>query len=73
MGGAATAMKISTSINRRSEDVLVLPIVITELEFGNIERHIFSAHLIERADYAALDDRPEAFDGLRVWIAPTTY
>jgi hypothetical protein len=52
------------SLDRRSENVRVLPIVITELEFGNIERHIFPAHFVERADHAALEDRPEAFDGL---------
>src|SRR5690242_10606340 len=53
-------------INSRSEDVCVLPVVITELELGDIKRHIFSAHFVERADYAAFEDRPEAFDGLGV-------
>jgi hypothetical protein len=52
------------SLNRRSENISVLPIIIAELKFGNIERHIFSAHFVERADYAALEDRPEALDGL---------
>lgn len=70
----------------RSEDIRVLTIVIAELEFGDIERHIFPAHLMERADYATLKDRPEAFNRLsvncandiltsrmvnsRVWIVP---
>jgi len=54
----------SASLNRRSKDVRVLPIVITELELGNIQRHIFSAHFVKRTDHAALEDRPEAFDGL---------
>jgi len=54
------------SFDRRSEDVLVLAIVIAELELGNIERHIFAAHFVERADHAALEDRPEAFDSLSV-------
>ena len=36
------------------------------MELGNIERHIFAAHFVERPDYAALEDRPEAFDGLSV-------
>jgi SRSO17 transposase len=31
--------------------VRVLP-VIAELELGNIQRHIFSAHFVERADHA---------------------
>ena len=55
---------LSASLDRRSEDVSVLPVVVAELEFGNIERHIFPAHFVERADNAALEDRPEAFDGL---------
>jgi hypothetical protein len=55
---------LSASFNRRSKDVRVLPIVIAILELGNIEGEIFSADLVERADDAALDDGPEAFDGL---------
>ena len=57
---------LSTSLNRRSEDVRVLPVVVTELELGDIERHIFAAHFVECADYAALEDRPESFNGLSV-------
>jgi hypothetical protein len=33
---------------------------------GNIERHIFAAHFVERADHAALEDRPEPLNGLSV-------
>jgi len=57
---------ISASLDRRSENVRVLPIIITELEFGNIERHIFAAQFVECADHATLENRPESFDGLRV-------
>jgi hypothetical protein len=56
----------SASINRRSEDVRVLSVVIAELELGDIERHIFPAHFVECADHAALEDRPKAFNGLSV-------
>jgi hypothetical protein len=59
-------MLSSASFDRRSENVRVLPVVIAELEFGNIQRHIFPAHFMECADHAALENRPEAFDGLRV-------
>ncbi|MDQ6867650.1 MAG: hypothetical protein M3178_04330 [Pseudomonadota bacterium] len=59
-----TQCVFSASLDRRSEDVRVLPIIVTELEFGNIERHIFPAHFVECADHAALEDRPEAFDCL---------
>src|ERR1700730_8870010 len=52
------------SLDRCSENVRVLPVVVTELELGDVERHVFTAHFVERADNAALEDRPEAFDGL---------
>jgi hypothetical protein len=55
-----------TSPYRRFENVRILPVVIAELELGNIERHIFPAHFVERADHAALENRPEALDGLGV-------
>ena len=54
------------SPNRRSENIRVLPIVIAELELGNIERHIFAAHFVECADDTALEDRPKSFDSLSV-------
>jgi hypothetical protein len=57
---------VLTSFNRRSEDIRVHAVIISELEFGDIERHVFGAHLVERADYAALEDRPEALDCLGV-------
>src|ERR1700730_17121083 len=56
----------SASVDRRPKDIRVLAVIISELEFCNIERHIFAAHFVERADNAALEDRPEAFDSLRV-------
>ncbi len=55
-----------TSFNCLAEDVRVLPIIVAKLELGNIERHVFPAHFAECADHAALEDRPEAFDGLSV-------
>jgi hypothetical protein len=55
-------MNLSTSRNCRSENIRVVPIVISELKFRDVERHIFCAHLVERADHATLEDRPEAFN-----------
>jgi hypothetical protein len=52
------------SLDRRSENVRVLAIVVAKLELGNIERHICPAHFVECADHAALEDRPEAFNRL---------
>jgi hypothetical protein len=56
----------STFSDRRSEDVRVVTIVIAELEFSDIERQIFVAHLVECPDHAALDQRPKALNRVRV-------
>lgn len=54
------------SAYRRSEDIGIEAIVIAELELGNIERHVFGAHLVESADNAAFEDRSKTFDGVGV-------
>ena len=51
---------------RRPKDIRVKPIVIPELKFCNVKCHVFAAHLMERADDAALEDRPEALNRVRV-------
>jgi hypothetical protein len=43
-------MMTSASLNCRSENVGIEPIVVAELKFRDVERHIFGAHLVERAD-----------------------
>jgi hypothetical protein len=59
-------MKRSAPRNRRSEDVRIIPIIVAELEFGNVQRHVFGAHLVERPDHAAFEDRPETLNRIRV-------
>lgn len=44
-------------LNRRSENVRVLPVIVSELELGNIKRHVFAAYLMIGADDAALDQK----------------
>jgi hypothetical protein len=56
----------SASPDRLAEDVLVFPIVVPELELGDIERHVLGADLVECADNTALEDRPEAFNRVGV-------
>src|SRR5580693_6050801 len=51
-----------TSANRRAEDIGILPIVVAELEFRDVQRQIFVAYLVERADNATLEQRPETLD-----------
>jgi hypothetical protein len=48
------------------EDIGVKPVVVAELKFRDVERQIFAADLVEAADNAALQQRPEAIDGLSV-------
>jgi hypothetical protein len=60
-GGGASATPY-----RGSKDVRVVPIVISEFEFCNVQRQIFAADLVEATHDAALQQRPEAIDSLRV-------
>jgi len=55
-----------TALDCCSEDVRVPPIVVAELELRDVERHVFGADFVEGADNAALEDRPEAFNRVRV-------
>ena len=56
----------SASSNSASENVFIVPVVVPELELSDVERKIFGANLVERADHAALHQRPEAFDRVGV-------
>jgi hypothetical protein len=57
---------ISASLNRRSEYIGILPVVVSELKFGDIQVQIFLANLAVSADDAALQNRPEALNRVRV-------
>jgi len=57
---------VSATPYGRAEDVRVAPIVIPKFKLCNIERQIFSADLMISPDDAALDKRPEAFNGVRM-------
>jgi hypothetical protein len=62
----STSDHASAACYCRPEHVGIEAVVIAELEFGDVERHIFGAHFVERADNAALEDRPEALNRIRV-------
>jgi hypothetical protein len=55
-----------TPANCRSEDVGVVPIVISELKFRDVQREIFAAYLVITAHNAALNQRPEALNRVGV-------
>jgi hypothetical protein len=57
---------VSAARYRGAENVGVVSVVISELEFGNIQRQIFAADFVEAAHDAALQERPKAIDGLRM-------
>jgi hypothetical protein len=50
----------STPRDRRSEDVRIFSIIVAELEFSDIQRHVFAADLVESADTPRLkiDQKP---------------
>ncbi len=58
--------RVSATTYSRAEDVGVVPIVIAKFEFRNIERQIFAADLVISPHDAALQDRPKAFNRIRV-------
>src|SRR5262249_46810025 len=49
-----------------SENIGVMPMVVAELKFRNVQRHVFGAHLVECADDAALEQRPETLNRVGV-------
>jgi hypothetical protein len=57
---------VSAARNCGFKDGRIAPIVIAELELGDIEGHVLAAHLVEGADNAALEDRPEALNRVGV-------
>ena len=50
---AEETMAPLTSRNRRSENVLVEPIIVLKLTLRNVERHTVAANLVIAADKAA--------------------
>jgi hypothetical protein len=56
----------SAACYRFLKHIGVHAIVVAELKLRDVQRHIFCAHLVERADHAALEQRPKAFNRVRV-------
>jgi hypothetical protein len=52
--------------NGLSENIRIFPVVVPELKFGNVERQILFADLVECSDHPTLNQRPEPFNRIRV-------
>jgi hypothetical protein len=55
-----------TTPDRCSEHVGIEPVIISELKLRDVQRHVFGARFVERADDAALEDRPKALNRVGV-------
>ena len=56
----------SASTDSSAENVVVETVIISELKLRDVQRQVFWANLVERSDHAALNQRPETFDGVGV-------
>src|SRR5262249_16685613 len=67
--GMLETKRITSLLTRshcHAEDVVLFSVVVSELELRNIEWQVLAADLMESADHAALNQGPEALDGLNV-------
>ena len=53
---------LSAAVYSRSEDVRIGAVVVAELKFRDIERHVFGADFVEAANDTSLKDAPKAFN-----------
>jgi hypothetical protein len=49
----------SVSLDRLAEDVCIVPIVVAQLQLGNVQRHVFFSHLVEGAAGHKKTPRPQ--------------
>ena len=63
---APASPRASASCYRSLENIFVVAVVVDEGSFGNIERQIFAADVVIRADNRTLQCAPEAFNRVRM-------
>src|SRR5581483_3117787 len=66
---AIVGVHASAACYRGPEDVRVLPVVMTELKFREIEWQVLGGDVVVRPDNPALEQRPEGIEVLRVDFA----
>jgi hypothetical protein len=57
---------ISAPLNNRAENIRIGAVVVAELKLRDVERQIFGADFVERANHATFEDRPKALNRVRV-------
>lgn len=60
---------VSAACYRGSKHIGIATVVVAELKFRDVERHIFGAHFVECADHAAFEQRPETLNRVGVYSA----
>src|ERR1700730_5829594 len=66
---APASCRASAACYGLAEDIGVVAIVVAELKFSQIERQIFLAHVVERPNDSAFEQRPERINVLSVNLA----
>jgi hypothetical protein len=73
-GAEAPASSVaSASCYCFAENVRILPVVVTELKFIQVEREILLANVVVRPDDAPLEQRPKGFDIICVDVAANVF
>lgn len=62
-------LRLDDAPERVREDVRVVAVAVPPLQFLQVTVKVLLAHLVERADDAALEQAPHPFDGVRVHVA----
>ncbi len=73
LAGPAASQPASATSYRRPEDIGVRAVIVAPFKLGDIERQILLRDVMERAENATLQERPEAVNGLRVDVAPDVF
>jgi hypothetical protein len=63
------SVRVSAPCYRFAENIGFIPIVKPELKFRQVQRQIFLAHVVIRADNSALQQRPEGINAASVNLA----
>jgi len=56
----------SAACYRRTKNIRVFAVVVSELKLSNVQRHVFRTDFVERADHAALKDAPKTLNRISV-------